>query len=127
MSKKQNQPVDPVIIVMLGVIFVAVAIAIFVFQPTSNSINIAADASVVSQLMVAFITGITTGGLSCLAVQGGLACHSLAHQIEQDYVEQSTQNKKHEKKNRSNSSQLAHLLISVDLLQNSAYKSLSAY
>ena len=48
MSKKQNQPVDPVIIVMLGVIFVAVAIAIFVFQPTSNSINIAADASVVS-------------------------------------------------------------------------------
>ena len=25
-----------------------------------------------NQLIVAFITGITTGGLSCLAVQGGL-------------------------------------------------------
>ena len=50
--------------------------------------------------MVAFITGITTGGLSCLAVQGGLLASSLAHQIEQDYVEQSTQNKKHEKKTK---------------------------
>ena len=37
---------------------------------------------------MAFITGITTGGLSCLAVQGGLLASSLAHQIEQDYVEQ---------------------------------------
>ena len=44
--------------------------------------------------MVAFITGITTGGLSCLAVQGGLLASSLAHQIEQDYVEQTAQNKK---------------------------------
>lgn len=89
-SKKQNQSVDPVIIVMLGVVFVAVAVAISVFQPNSNSINIAADAGVMSQLMVAFITGITTGGLSCLAVQGGLLASSLAHQIEQDYTEQMT-------------------------------------
>ncbi len=47
-----------------------------------------------SQLIVAFITGLTTGGLSCLAVQGGLLASSLAHQIEQDYVEHAAQNKK---------------------------------
>jgi sulfite exporter TauE/SafE len=35
-------------------------------------------------LIVAFITGVTTGGLSCLAVQGGLLASSLAHQIEED-------------------------------------------
>ncbi len=35
-------------------------------------------------LLVAFITGLTTGGLSCLAVQGGLLASSLAYQIEQD-------------------------------------------
>ena len=34
--------------------------------------------------IVAFITGLTTGGLSCLAVQGGLLASSLANQIEQD-------------------------------------------
>ena len=35
-------------------------------------------------LLIVFITGLTTGGLSCLAVQGGLLASSLAHQIEQD-------------------------------------------
>ena len=35
-------------------------------------------------LWVAFITGITTGGLSCMAVQGGLLASSLANQIEKD-------------------------------------------
>jgi sulfite exporter TauE/SafE len=35
-------------------------------------------------LIVAFLTGLTTGGLSCLAVQGGLLASSLAYQIEQD-------------------------------------------
>jgi sulfite exporter TauE/SafE len=34
--------------------------------------------------IVAFITGLTTGGLSCLAVQGGLLASSMANQIEQD-------------------------------------------
>ncbi len=87
MSKKQNKPIDPVVIVMLGVVFVAIAVAMIAFQPDSNSINIAPGSGTMSQLMVAFITGITTGGLSCLAVQGGLLASSLAHQIEQDYVE----------------------------------------
>jgi sulfite exporter TauE/SafE len=38
------------------------------------------------QYIVAFITGLTTGGLSCLAVQGGLLATSLARQIEQDIL-----------------------------------------
>ena len=36
------------------------------------------------QFILAFITGLTTGGLSCLAVQGGLLASSLAGQIEHD-------------------------------------------
>ncbi|MBI4731784.1 MAG: sulfite exporter TauE/SafE family protein [Chloroflexi bacterium] len=38
------------------------------------------------QYLVAFITGLTTGGLSCMAVQGGLLASSLAYQIEQDML-----------------------------------------
>jgi sulfite exporter TauE/SafE len=38
------------------------------------------------QYLVAFITGLTTGGLSCLAVQGGLLASSLAGQIERDLL-----------------------------------------
>ena len=38
------------------------------------------------QLIVAFVTGLTTGGLSCLAVQGGLLASSLGRQIEQDML-----------------------------------------
>ena len=34
-------------------------------------------------LILAFITGLTTGGLSCLAVQGGLLASSIAHEVEQ--------------------------------------------
>jgi len=37
-----------------------------------------------NQFLIAFITGLTTGGLSCLAVQGGLLASSLSRQIEQD-------------------------------------------
>jgi uncharacterized protein len=35
-------------------------------------------------IVLAFVTGLTTGGLSCLAVQGGLLASSLAGQIEKD-------------------------------------------
>ncbi len=38
------------------------------------------------QYILAFITGLTTGGLSCLAVQGGLLASSLANQIERDLL-----------------------------------------
>jgi uncharacterized protein len=37
-------------------------------------------------IWIAFITGLTTGGLSCMAVQGGLLAGSLANQIEQDLL-----------------------------------------
>ena len=40
-------------------------------------------------LFVVFFTGLTMGGLSCLAVQGGLLASSLAYQIEQDLKLQS--------------------------------------
>ncbi|MEN9561818.1 MAG: hypothetical protein RIR73_62 [Chloroflexota bacterium] len=104
MSTKQNKPsVDPVIIVMLGVVFLTVAIALIVFQPQSNSIDIAANSGVMSQLIVAFVTGITTGGLSCLAVQGGLLASSLANQIEQDYAGQVGQKKSKQPAVRTNS------------------------
>ncbi|HOU15895.1 MAG TPA: sulfite exporter TauE/SafE family protein [Anaerolineae bacterium] len=36
-----------------------------------------------NSLMIAFITGVTTGGLSCLAVQGGLLTTALAPQVSQ--------------------------------------------
>ena len=48
------------------------------------------------QLLVAFITGLTTGGLSCLAVQGGLLVSSLGQQLEQELL----QNQKPEKAGR---------------------------
>ena len=112
MSKNQKPSVDPVIIVMLGVIFLAVAIAMIVFQPTSNSINLTADASVMSQLVVAFVTGITTGGLSCLAVQGGLLASSLAYQIEQDYSAQA----KNKKTTRTNSAMPIALFLIAKLV-----------
>jgi uncharacterized protein len=35
-------------------------------------------------IVLAFVTGLTTGGLSCLAVQGGLLASSLSQQIEKD-------------------------------------------
>jgi uncharacterized protein len=38
------------------------------------------------QFIVAFLTGLTTGGLSCLAVQGGLLATSLSRQVETDLL-----------------------------------------
>ena len=38
-----------------------------------------------SNLLIAFMTGLTTGGLSCLAVQGGLLASSVAQEIEKEY------------------------------------------
>ena len=103
---------------MLGVVFLAIAIAMIAFQPKSNSINIAADSGVMSQLMVAFVTGITTGGLSCLAVQGGLLASSLAHQIEQDYAGQVAQPKKAKQKQsvRTNSAMPIALFLLAKLV-----------
>lgn len=52
------------------------------------------------QYLLAFITGLTTGGLSCLAVQGGLLASSLARQIEQDMLRASPLKRTPTKKGR---------------------------
>lgn len=93
MSIKQNNQKKPTALVFsvtLGVVFIVIAVILFAFQPNPSAFNIANNSGITSQLMFAFITGITTGGLSCLAVQGGLLASSLAHQIEQDFARQAT-------------------------------------
>ena len=91
MSRNQKPSIDPVILITLGLVLVTIAVMMIVFQSDSNAVNIANNSGTMSQLVVAFVTGLTTGGLSCLAVQGGLLASSLAHQIEQDYLEQASQ------------------------------------
>src|SRR5215216_1211933 len=91
MSRNQKAPIDPVILIMLGIVFITIAIGLNVIQSNPNTVDIASSSGTMSQLVVAFVTGITTGGLSCLAVQGGLLASSLAHQIEQDYLRQAAQ------------------------------------
>ncbi len=39
------------------------------------------------EYLLAFVTGLTAGGLSCLAVQGGLLASSLANQVERDVLD----------------------------------------
>lgn len=117
MNKRQNTPsVDPVIVVMIGVVFLAVSIAMIFFQSDANSINIAADSGLLSQLTVAFVTGITTGGLSCLAVQGGLLASSLAHQIEQDFAGQVGRKKSKQPSARTNSALPISLFLVAKLV-----------
>ncbi len=61
-------------------------------------------------LLVAFVTGLTTGGLSCLAVQGGLLASSLAGQIEADVQKMTVRSRKQRKdlrKANTHRSQLA--------------------
>jgi sulfite exporter TauE/SafE len=94
-SQKSSKPsIDPVVLITLGLVLVTIAAIMIVFPSDSTTVNIANDSGVMSQLVVAFVTGLTTGGLSCLAVQGGLLASSLAHQLEQDYLEQAAQRKK---------------------------------
>ena len=94
MPRNQKPSIDPVILITLGLVLVTIAVVMIVFQSDSNTVNIANSSGTMSQLIVAFVTGLTTGGLSCLAVQGGLLASSLAHQIEQDYLEQAARPKK---------------------------------
>jgi uncharacterized protein len=94
MTRKRKGSIDPVTLIALGIMLVTIAVVMIVLQSNNSSVAIANNTSALSQLAVAFITGLTTGGLSCLAVQGGLLASSLAHQIEQDYLEQAAQNKK---------------------------------
>src|SRR5258706_1199386 len=91
-SKERKSSIDPVVIVTLGLVLLAIAFVLIALRPNVPTIN--ADSGTWSQLVVAFITGITTGGLSCLAVQGGLLASSPAHQVELGYVEHAGLNKK---------------------------------
>jgi uncharacterized protein len=99
MSNERKPVFDPVILVALGIGFITMAVVMLALQNQGGqelAINTGSGFS--GRLMVSFITGLTTGGLSCLAVQGGLLASSLAHQIEQDYLALSTQPKKRGKK-----------------------------
>jgi uncharacterized protein len=99
MSRQQKPAIDPVILIFLGIGLMTIAVVLLAFQ--SQSFVVGTDTSSVGQIALAFITGLTTGGLSCLAVQGGLLASSLAHQIEQDYLEQPAQPMEHGKKNQT--------------------------
>jgi sulfite exporter TauE/SafE len=97
MSRNHKAPIDPVLLIMLGIVFIVVAVGLAVMQSNTNTAGITSGSGTMSQLIVAFITGITTGGLSCLAVQGGLLASSLAHQIERDYIESAAYRKVHKR------------------------------
>ena len=99
MSQQRKPAFDPVILVALGVGFITMAVVMLALQNQGEQgYAISATSGFSGRLMVAFITGLTTGGLSCLAVQGGLLASSLAHQIEQDYLKQSIVPKKRGKR-----------------------------
>lgn len=101
-NRNRKSSIDPVILIALGIGFVTIAIVMMVFQSNTYDVNIANNSGTMSQLAVAFITGITTGGLSCLAVQGGLLASSLAHQIEQDYLEQAAHAERKKQRGKKN-------------------------
>lgn len=112
MSLKKNQPaVDPVVVVTLGVMLVAIAIGMLTFQADSPTVDIARDSGRMNPIFVAFVTGLTTGGLSCLAVQGGLLASSLARQIEQDYVSRTAQPKKVKRKTNPRTNSAAPIFL----------------
>lgn len=67
-------------------------------------------------IFLAFITGLTTGGLSCLAVQGGLLASSLAQQVELDLRNQPPQNQKGVTKGKSRPHSNTALPIALFLL-----------
>lgn len=94
MSNKRKS-FDPVIIMAIGIGLLTIAVIMLVTQNQGEQgFSIGIQTGFSGRIMVAFVTGLTTGGLSCLAVQGGLLASSLAHQIEQDYLEQSVVQKK---------------------------------
>ncbi len=58
-----------------------------------------------NNFLIAFITGLTTGGLSCLAIQGGLLASSLAQQAEQSIHQQLSAQSTAKQGNKKNSKQ----------------------
>src|SRR5678815_4947338 len=102
MTRNRKPTTDPVILILLGILLLTITIVMIVFQSNTSSVNITNNAGSASQLVVAFVTGLTTGGLSCLAVQGGLLASSLAHQIEQDFVEQAAHAERKKQRGKKN-------------------------
>lgn len=81
------------------------------------------------QVLVAFITGLTTGGLSCLAVQGGLLASSLERQLEQQMdlqIEQELAARRTHRSGRKPARSLAHPRLALPILLFLAAK-LAAY
>ncbi|MFZ3069665.1 MAG: sulfite exporter TauE/SafE family protein [Anaerolineaceae bacterium] len=68
-----------------------------------------------TNILIAFITGLTTGGLSCLAVQGGLLASTLANEIEKDYLNAGLRKRRSKANQHQNRSKFA-LIILVFLL-----------
>ena len=110
----QKNKFNPVVMVTFGVVLVAIAIIMVATQTNSN--NPITSSGLTNQIIIAFVTGITTGGLSCLAVQGGLLASSLANQIEQDYSVQSNNRKKIKVKPQFNSTLPISLFLGAKLI-----------
>lgn len=74
-------------------------------------------------ILLAFVTGLTTGGLSCLAVQGGLLASSLAGQIEKDLQNSSSTTRKRSRQSTQSASkpQLAKPILVFLLAKLIAY------
>jgi sulfite exporter TauE/SafE len=87
-NKRRKTTIDPVFIMGAGVALVAIALIMLLVQSSGEIVPASIFAGPFGQISVAFITGLTTGGLSCLAVQGGLLASSLARQIEVDLLNQ---------------------------------------
>jgi uncharacterized protein len=71
------------------------------------------------QVIVAFVTGLTTGGLSCLAVQGGLLASSLENQLEQQLdlqIERELAARRAHRSVRKRERILAHPRLAVPIL-----------
>jgi sulfite exporter TauE/SafE len=71
------------------------------------------------QILVAFITGLTTGGLSCLAVQGGLLASSLENQLEQQFnlqIEQEIAVRRVHRSGKKRERILAHPRLALPIL-----------
>jgi sulfite exporter TauE/SafE len=82
-----------------------------------------------NQFIVAFITGLTTGGLSCLAVQGGLLASSLEQQLEQQldlHLEQEIEARRTRRYGKNRDRILAHPRLALPILLFLAAK-LTAY
>jgi sulfite exporter TauE/SafE len=87
-SNNHKIKIDPVFVMAAGVVLVAISLIILLAPPGREMVPANIFAGPFGQISVAFITGLTTGGLSCLAVQGGLLASSLARQIEVDLLNQ---------------------------------------